>query len=60
MSSNQILAQIAGICIASLSFFMVGALVGNNTGKVQLCAEQFKGEMHDGKCMFVTRTEITK
>jgi hypothetical protein len=51
---------IVSACIACACFFIAGAIFGNKAGQTQLCAEQFKGEMHDGKCMFVTRTEITK
>jgi hypothetical protein len=59
MNTNPIAAIVALFLIA-LCFFLTGAIVGNRAGESSLCATQFKGEMHEGKCMLTTRVEITK
>lgn len=60
MKPNLTAAVAVAIVMASICFFMVGAIVGNKTGMSQLCFTQFKGEIRDGKCVLVTVTEITK
>jgi hypothetical protein len=60
MNSNQRSAVIAALCLVSVCFFLAGAIMGEKTGKMTLCATQFKGEMHEGKCMLTTRVEIAK
>jgi hypothetical protein len=36
----------------------IGSKTGEENGKIALCAEQFKGEMHNGKCVTVTRETV--
>jgi hypothetical protein len=60
MNTNQTSAMIIAVSLIAFCFFMAGAALGDKTGKAALCAEQFKGEMHEGKCVLTTRVEITK
>ena len=46
------------IAILMAIVFIFGLLVGNTKGQDRLCQDQFKGEMHDGKCVKVQREEV--
>lgn len=60
MMSNFTFSVIrATFFVGILSLFGFGAyLVGKTVGQRDLCQEQFIGEMHDGKCVAVTRSVI--
>lgn len=47
------------ITLLMLGVGFVASTTGEEKGKITLCKEQFKGEMHNGKCVVVIR-EIVK
>jgi hypothetical protein len=39
-------------------FSGIGYAAGQANGKHELCREQFQGELHQGKCVKVSREEV--